>query len=320
MMAGCRKLETFLIRGKIAMKIAVTGGTGFLGRYIVRQLAAEGHELRCWHRAQSDRGGFQPHEKAIEWVEASLADEKAAAPLVEGCDAVVHAALVLPGEGFRVTSEDLVNFAQDNILGTLRLIEAARRAGAGRFVFISSCAVHDEILNDRPLDETHPTWAKSHYGAHKGAIEQFVHSYGLGEGYPICALRPCGIYGVARPVEKSKWFDLVSRVARGEDVTADRGGKEVHAGDVAKAASLLLGADEEKISGQAFNCCDRYIADYDVAQLAQELSGAKGTIAGERTRPRHEIDTRKLGALGMEFGGEKLLRATIGEMVGVGGG
>ncbi len=52
-----------------------------------------------------------------------------------------------------------------------------------RFVFISTCAVHDVILADRPLDEAHPLWPKSHYGAHKAALEKFVHSYGLGQGW-----------------------------------------------------------------------------------------------------------------------------------------
>ena len=41
------------------MRIAVTGATGFLGRYIVHQLARDGHRLRCWHRPGSDRGGFE---------------------------------------------------------------------------------------------------------------------------------------------------------------------------------------------------------------------------------------------------------------------
>src|SRR5690606_1214457 len=120
-----------------------------------------------------------------------------------------------------------------------------------RFVFISTCAVHDTILNDRTLDETHPLWPHSHYGAHKAAIEKFVHSYGLGQGFPICALRPTGVYGVNHPVEASKWFDLVRSVVRGETVTCNRGGKEVHAADVAKAAHLLLHAPAEAITGQA---------------------------------------------------------------------
>ena len=64
----------------------------------------------------------------------------------------------------------------------------------------------------------------------KAAIEKFVHSYGYREGYPICALRPTGVYGLAHPAEDSKWFKIVQSVVRGETVTCDRGGKEVHRG------------------------------------------------------------------------------------------
>ena len=155
--------------------------------------------------------------------------------------------------------------------------------GAGRFVFISTCAVHEKILDDRPLDETHPTWAASHYGAHKAAIEQFIHSYGFGQGYPICALRPTGIYGLARPVESSKWFDLVRAVAHGQAVECRRGGKEVHAADVAKAVEILLAA--EGIAGEVFNCYDRYVSEYEVATIAKEQAGSKGEIRADRPHP-----------------------------------
>jgi nucleoside-diphosphate-sugar epimerase len=91
-----------------------------------------------------------------------------------------------------------------NLTGSLQLFQAAFEAGVPRFVHISTCAVHDVILGDRPLDETHPLWPNSHYGAHKAALEAFVHSYGLGQGWPICALRPTGIYGLAQPPQDSR--------------------------------------------------------------------------------------------------------------------
>ncbi len=71
-----------------------------------------------------------------------------------------------------------------NLLGTLELIEASIAAGVKRFIFVSTCAVHEKILDDRPLDEAHPLWPLTHYGAHKAAIEKFVHSYGYGQGLP----------------------------------------------------------------------------------------------------------------------------------------
>jgi len=226
---------------------------------------------------------------------------------------VVHAALYHPGGGFQGREGDVLDFLERNFLGIIELIEIARRAKVGRFVFILTCAVHDEILDDRPLDETHPLWPRSHYGAHKAALEAFVHSYGLGHGYPICALRPTGVYGVAKPTEESKWYDLIAAVTRGETVACRRGGKEVHAADVAKAAGILLTA--EGIAGQAFNCYDRYVSQYDVAMLARKFSGSRSEIQGAQTQPKHQIETGKIRALGMKFGGDRLLEETVSELV-----
>ena len=294
------------------MQVALTGATGFIGRYIVNHLAEQGHTLRCWHRASSNREGFDDISD-LQWIEGDLGDRDSASALVDGCDAVVHAALYRPGIAFRGAEGDPIEFVQKNVVGTLELIEAARRANVNRFVFISTCAVHEKILDDRPLDEAHPLWATSHYGAYKAAVEKFVHSYGLGHGYPICALRPTGVYGAAHPIQNSKWHDLVSAVVRGETVQCSRGGKEVHAADVAKAAGILLTADA--IAGEAFNCYDRYVSEFDVAMLAKELSGSTSQIVGEPMQPKHQIVTDKICGLGMQFGGDELLRQTVAELV-----
>jgi nucleoside-diphosphate-sugar epimerase len=299
------------------MRIAITGATGFLGRYLVRHLAGAGHQLRCWYRPSSDRSGFAEVQEAIEWQPGSLADREAPPALVRGVEAVVHAALQWPGGGsFRASGQDdLESFLQANLMGSLRLFQTAHAAGVPRFVFISTCAVHEVILGDRPLDETHPLWPTSHYGAHKAALEMFVHSFGLGQKWPICALRPTGIYGLAHPPSDSRWYDLVGQVLRGEAINSPRGGKEVHAADVAKAVEVLLRADAEAIRGQSFNCYDRYVAEQEVARIAKELTGSSSTIADLNQGPKNQIVTNKLRALGMRFGGEPLLRQTVAELV-----
>lgn len=299
------------------MHIAITGATGFLGRYLLRHFAAAGHRLRCWHRPSSDRGGLEQWAAAVQWVPGSLSEPSAIAPLLQGVEAVVHSALDWQRQsGFRFSAQqDQERFLEVNLMGSLRLIQAAHAAGVQRFVFISTCAVHEVILDDRPLDEAHPLWPTSHYGAHKAALEKFVHSYGLGHGWPICALRPTGIYGLAHPPSASRWYDLVGQVLRGEAIDTAKGGKEVHAADVAKAVDLLLHADPKAIAGQAFNCYDRYIAEQEVAKLAKELTGSPSTIAEANRGAKHQIETRKLRALGMTFGGEALLRQTVAELV-----
>lgn len=295
------------------MRIAITGGTGFLGRYIIDRLAAAGNVCRCWYRPTSDRSGIDIAPDRIEWTEGALDAPDSAATLVAGCDAVVHAALHRPGAGFRGAEGDVVHFAEQNIIRTLRLIQAARAAGVGRFIFISTCAVHEKILDDRPLDEAHPLWPTSHYGAHKAAIEKFIHSYGLGEGYDICSLRPTGIYGLAHPLDQTRWIELVRAIGRGEDVSCEGGGKEVHAADVARAVEILLSADG--IAGEAYNCYDRYISQYDVATIAKKLSGSGSRIIGEPRQPKHQIRTDKLRSLGMDFGGDTRLQQTIQQML-----
>jgi nucleoside-diphosphate-sugar epimerase len=299
------------------MRVAITGATGFLGRYLVRHLAGAGHQLRCWWRTGSDRSGLEQEAGAVEWLPGELDDASTGRDLVRGADAVVHAAVQWEGPRNRGRgshgSADV--FVGVNLTGSLQLFEAASEAGVTRFVFISTCAVHEVILDDRPLDETHPLWPTSHYGAHKAALEKFVHSYGLGKSWPICALRPTGIYGLAHPPQDSRWFNLVGQVVRGEPISSAKGGKEVHAADVARAVELLLHADPKKVAGQAFNCCDRYVSEQEVAQIARELTGSHSEVADLNRGPKHQIETGKLRALGMTFGGEALLRQIVAELV-----
>ncbi len=297
------------------MKVAVTGATGFLGRYIVNDLLAAGHDCRCWYRSASNRSGFR--DGSCEWIPGELGDTDSASRLADGVDAVIHSALYRPGSTFRGGEGDLVDFVRANVLGSVQLIEACRRAGVLRFVFISTCSVHEVILDDRPLDEAHPLWSLSHYGAHKAAIEKFVHSYGLGQGYDICSLRPTGIYGLTTPPERSKWLDIVRHVVAGKPIASEKGGKEVHAADVATAARLLLGAND--IAGQAYNCYDIYVAEQDIAKIAKRLCGSESKIENENLKrsPKHQIDTTKLRALGMTFGGRERLEHYVSELLDV---
>lgn len=294
------------------MKIAITGATGFVGRELVKQCFPE-HDLKLWYRPDSDRSSFAEFEEKIEWVEGELSDCDSIKALVKGCDAIVHSGLARSSRSFQAAETDNAAYVQTNVVGSIRLIEAAKSEKVNRFVFVSTCAVHDHILNDRPLDESHPLWANTHYGAHKAAIEKFVHSYGLGSGFPICAIRPTGIYGVQQPIQYSKWWDLVRDVVDGKSVEVSKGGKEVHVADVGKAIRLLLTA--EGTIGQSYACYDQYISQYDVAHLAKELSGSKSQIIGEQRVPNNQIVTDKIEALGMEFGGDDLLRETIRELV-----
>lgn len=285
------------------MRIAVTGGTGFLGSSLIRLLLKEGYSVNAWYRSEQSREASGISEnKELQWVKGALLEENSIKPLLEDCDAMVHAALYRPGSGFQGAEGDLEEFVSVNVMGSLQLFEAARKATIGRVIFISTCAVYDEILEDRPLDETHPLWPRSHYGAHKAAIEKFIHSYGLGGQWPICSLRPTGIYGIRNPLERSKWYHLVQKVCAGESVSVRTGGKEVHVDDVSKAIELLLTVPSDKITGKSFNCYDRYISEFDVATFVKKATASSSLIEGPIKNPKHQIETAELQKLGMSFG------------------
>src|SRR5437016_1994540 len=118
------------------MRIAVTGATGFIGRYLVRELAGAGHVLRCWHRPGSDRGGFGGEASAIEWLPGDLGDAAACHALVQGVDALVHAAVQWEGPRNRGRGShgraDV--FFGVNLTGSLRLFQDAFEAGVPRCV------------------------------------------------------------------------------------------------------------------------------------------------------------------------------------------
>ena len=302
------------------MKIAITGGTGFLGRYITEALSAQNHTITAWYRPNSARGlettdRTHDQKKDLHWFPGELGDSTASHQLVAGADVLVHAALSRTGIGFRGSEGNLEEYMQRNFIGSIKLLEAARQAGVRRVILVSTCAVHEKILADRPLDETHPLWPASHYGAGKAALEAMVHSYALGQNWEICAIRPCGIYGVTSPVQESKWYNLVRQVARGEKVLVQGGGKEVHADDVAKAIGLLCQASAEAVTGGIFNCCDRYVSQFEVASIAKELTGSSATIEGSPSQPKNQIDSSRLIQLGFQFGGVEKLRSTIAQIL-----
>src|SRR6516162_5305426 len=151
------------------MHIAVTGATGFLGRYLVRHLADTGHTLRCWYRAGSARNGYGPTDGRIEWRPGELGNPAEVRELVRGTGALVHAAVQWEGPRTRGRASHGAAevFLGVNLTGSLQLFQAALEAGVARCVFISTCAVHEVILDDRPLHESHPLWPTSHYGDYK---------------------------------------------------------------------------------------------------------------------------------------------------------
>ncbi|MBZ0288181.1 MAG: NAD(P)-dependent oxidoreductase, partial [Anaerolineae bacterium] len=218
--------------------IAVTGATGYVGRFVAAELLRQGMTIRALSRPGSDRGGFTG---SIEWVDGSLRSDDALARLVKGAKAVIHLAYEhVPGRYRGGEGDDLAGWLDANVSGSLRLLTTARDAGVEKFIFLSSRAVFSRTEPGRDLDESHPVSPDTHYGAYKATVESFLHSFARVEKMQTCSVRATGVYGVTWPVERSKWWGLVNAVVRSESITSSGGGTEVYGGDVARVISALL--------------------------------------------------------------------------------
>ena len=302
-------------RGSEEVKIGITGATGFLGRSLITTIAAEGHQIVAWSRDPDAAKRIAcPGNTVVTWIPGRLGDQESAESICSQSDAIVHAAVNRNGEAFIGTEGNPAEYFDTNVTGTVRLLEAAASQGIKRLVFISSGAVHQKVATDRELDETHPLWPASIYGAYKASVETLIHAYGFSGKLDCCTIRPTAIYGVTDPIENSKWFGLIEDVVRGQSVSPSGGGKVVHAADVAKAALLCLTTDQA-IFGETFNCCDRFASHHEVAAIAKRLSHSDSEIQGERKTEGNRMNTEKLQALGMRFGGAATLEATIAQLI-----
>ncbi len=294
------------------MIVAVTGATGRVGQFIVRRLIEAGVDVRAWRRASSDIGNLPD---GIDWIEGDLASPAAAAALVEGADALVHAALDhAPGRYRSGEGDDLAGYIAKNVGGGLMLLEAARSAGVRRCVVLSTRAVFGAPYVAQPIADEEPPRPDTHYGAAKAALEAFVRSWGLADGWAVAALRPTGVYGVATPVEESKWLDIVMAALKG-DAVAPRTASEVHGRDVAESVWQLLTADPGAIAGRAFNCSDIVVSHRDIVALVQRIAGTSGPLPDPGPPPKNLMRCDGLEALGVRFGGKPLFEDTVEALV-----
>jgi nucleoside-diphosphate-sugar epimerase len=263
------------------VKVAVTGATGRVGRFVVEGLQRHGHEVRALARAGSDRSGFST---APQWVTGSLEDALSVEALLVGCDGIVHCAFAhLPGRYRGGEGDDPVGFWRTNLLGTLGLLDAAERAGVTRAVLLSSRAVlgsrqQPGIPIGSPVPDEALLRPDTHYGALKAAEEALASALSARGRIAIAALRATGVYGLAYPVSHSKWFDLARRVLHGQPVTETRCGTEVHGDDLADAVELLLRAPATEVAGRAFNCSDLALDTREIVSRLAASAGVEATL------------------------------------------
>ena len=166
------------------MKVLVTGGSGVIGSYLLRELKRLGYALSCYSRTR-------PIEGHVDWLEGDIGQIDQLKAACEGHDAVIHLAAV-PGPG-RTTPEELLNV---NVMGTVNMLEAAVAASVSKIVFASSGAAtgfsfQAEAIIPRylPIDEAHPCAPQDEYGLSKLLGEQICRRYSDAHGLATICLR-----------------------------------------------------------------------------------------------------------------------------------
>lgn len=254
------------------MKVFVTGGTGFIGHYVVRALLAKGHEVVIATRHPNKVPSLQKIPQ-VSFVECALTDfEKMAQGLV-GCDACIHVAL-----GWGETPSTML---MNDTRATVNLLESAAAAGCKKFIYTSSTAamgrirpVMREVTCNLPMDL---------YGATKAAGEAFVlgFSHGYGDQFPKVEMarniirpgytfgNPAYPDGCCQP--DRRFFDIVKAVKENRDINIIKndGTQFIFAGHQAELYVNLLESDlnEEIFLGMS----ECWVSWKEIAQMALSL-------------------------------------------------
>lgn len=199
----------------------VFGGSGFLGSHVADALSDAGHQVRIFDRARSRwlRSGQ-------EMVIGDLLDQDAVTRAAAGCDFVYNFAGVSDIDEARDRPRDT---AMLNIVGNLHALEAARAAGARRFVFASTVYVYSE--------------AGSFYRASKQAAERFVETYQERYGLAFSILRYGSLYG-RRADERNGIYRFLKQAVEGGKVhyegAEDSMREYIHVADAARLSVKVL--------------------------------------------------------------------------------
>lgn len=174
------------------MKCLVLGGGGFMGSHLSRALLEHAHAVRIFERPNLKAAEALPHRKDCEWLEGDFLNEGDVVRAIAGCDMIFHLiSTTLP----KSSNDNPIYDVESNTVSTLRLLEAARKAGVRKVLFASSGGTVYGIPKEVPIKESHPTDPVCSYGISKLAIEKYLHLYRELHGLDYCVLRIGNPYG-----------------------------------------------------------------------------------------------------------------------------
>lgn len=287
------------------MKVLVSGGTGFVGRYIVEELLSSGYSVTVGGRHPPKRGFYS---RMVDFMPLSLDPDLDQIDAFVDAYFFVHAAfhhepgLYRGGEG-----DDPVTFRRLNLDGTVRLFETAMRAGTRRCVFLSSRAVYGDHPAGTTLHEDMVAEPKTLYGQVKIDASRSLRALSSPSFVTSC-LHLTGVYGDLRP---NKWDGLFADYLAGTPVTP-RASSEVHGRDAAQAVRLMLETEQGKINGNVFNVSDVVTDTHAILSSLKAATGCPHPLPDPAdTSAVNTMATDKLRKLGWSPGGTALLAQTI---------
>ncbi|QGZ54018.1 NAD-dependent epimerase/dehydratase family protein [Paraburkholderia acidiphila] len=248
----------------MTQRIVLTGANGFVGQAVSRLLLARGDAVT---------GIVRRPGTVVDGVQAWLLDSddfgeiETRWPDALRCDTVIHLAARVHVMRDRAI-DPLAAYRETNVAGTLRVARAARRAGARRFVFVSSIkAVGESSAGREPISELVPPAPIDPYGISKLEAERALTEFGSRSGLEVTIVRPPLVYG---PGVRANFLQLMNAIAKGVPlplgaVQARR--SMVYVDNLADA--LVHCATDRRAAGTLFHVTDGH--DLSVVELARML-------------------------------------------------
>jgi UDP-glucose 4-epimerase len=263
----------------VTRTVLVTGGAGFIGSNLAIRLVTAGDRVRVLDDLSIGERAYLagvPHELIV----APLADRDAVRDAVRGVDAVVHLAA---RAGIPDSVQDPLGTFETNVTRLVDLLDAARLAGVGRFVFASSNAAAGD--HEPPADERDLPHPVSPYGASKLSGEAYCQAYAATYGLAACALRFSNAYGPRSLHKKSVVAAWLRAALAGEPIEIHGDGEQtrdfVFVDDLADAVRAAVEAPPDAVAGELFQ------VGTGVETTVNGLAAAVETAIGHPLEVRH---------------------------------